>query len=171
MTGYETALVVVAACFIGFALVVALVVPRSRPSFPGNRLGLFLAICGIFFVSQITAVLVLAEKGEADESVHETTGGESTPPPETQPGEPAQGDPVAGKQVFVGTAGCSGCHTLSDAGATGQVGPDLDTVKPSYDKVVLQVTNGGGGMPPFKDTLTAEQIDDVAAYVSSVTQG
>jgi cytochrome c6 len=171
MTGYETALVVVAACFIGFALVVALVVPRSRPSFPGNRLGLFLAICGIFFVSQITAVLVLAEKGEADEPVHETTGGEAAPPPETQPSEPAQGDPAAGKQVFVGTAGCSGCHTLSDAGATGQVGPDLDMVKPSYDKVVIQVTNGGGGMPPFKDTLTEEQIDDVAAYVSSVTQG
>ena len=73
MTGYETALVVVAACFIIFALVVALVVPRSRPGFPANRLGLFLAICGIFFVAQITAVLVLAEKGEADESVHETT--------------------------------------------------------------------------------------------------
>jgi cytochrome c6 len=171
MTGYETALVVVAASFIGFALVVALVVPRSRPSFPGNRLGIFLVICGIFFVTQITAVLVLAEKGEADEPVHETTGGEAQPPPETQPGEPTQGDPVAGKQVFVGTAGCSGCHTLSDAGATGQVGPDLDTIKPSYDKVVTQVTNGGGGMPPFKDTLTEEQIDDVAAYVSSVTQG
>lgn len=172
MTGYETALVVVAACFIGFALVVALVVPRSRPSFPGNRLGLFLAICGVFFLAQLTAVLVLAEKGEADEAVHETTGGETTPPPtETQPGEPAQGDPVAGKEVFVGSAGCGGCHTLSDAGTTGQVGPDLDAAKPTYDKVVTQVTNGGGGMPPFKDTLTEEQIQDVAAYVSSVTQG
>ena len=171
MTGYETALVVVAASFIIFALVVALVVPRSRPSFPGNRLGLFLAICGIFFVSQITAVLVLAEKGEADESVHETTGGESTTPPETQPGEPAQGDPVAGKQVFVGPGGCGACHTLSDAGATGMVGPNLDDLKPPYETVVHQVTNGGGGMPPFKGTLTEEQINDVAAYVSSVTQG
>ena len=171
MTGYETALVVVAASFIIFALVVALVVPRSRPSFPGNRLGLFLAICGIFFVSQITAVLVLAEKGEADESVHETTGGESAPPSETQPGEPAQGDPVAGKQVFVGPGGCGSCHTLSDAGATGMVGPNLDDLKPPFETVVTQVTNGGGGMPPFKGTLTEEQIQDVAAYVSSVTQG
>ena len=29
-----------------------------------------------------------------------------------------------------------------------------------------QVTDGGGGMPAFKDTLTQQQIDDVAAYVS-----
>ena len=43
-------------------------------------------------------------------------------------------------------------------------------MKPSYDKVVTQVTNGGGVMPPFGDTLTEEQIQDVAAYVSSVTQ-
>ena len=167
MTGYETALVVVAGCFIVFALIVALVVPRSRPGFPGNRLGLFLAICGIFFVAQMTAVLVLAEKGEADEPVHETTG-ETT---ETTPGEPAQGDPVAGKQVFVGPGGCGACHTMSDAGTSGQVGPNLDDVQPDYDLVVHQVTNGGGAMPPFKDTLTEKQIEDVAAYVSSATQG
>jgi cytochrome c oxidase subunit 2 len=28
--------------------------------------------------------------------------------------------------VFTGAAGCSGCHTLAAAGATGTVGPDLD---------------------------------------------
>jgi quinohemoprotein ethanol dehydrogenase len=32
--------------------------------------------------------------------------------------------------------------------------------------VVHQVENGGGGMPPFKDTLSQQQIDDVAAYVT-----
>jgi len=32
------------------------------------------------------------------------------------------------------------------------------------------VTNGGGGMPPFGEQLTEQQIQDVAAYVSSVTQ-
>jgi mono/diheme cytochrome c family protein len=30
------------------------------------------------------------------------------------------------------------------------------------------VTNGGAIMPPFKDKLTPQQIQDVAAYVSSV---
>ena len=34
---------------------------------------------------------------------------------------------AAGKAVFTGAAGCSGCHTLAAAGATGTVGPNLDT--------------------------------------------
>ena len=61
LTGYETALVVVAASFIAFALVMALVIPRSRPEFPGKRLPIFLVVCGVFFLAQMTAVLVLAE--------------------------------------------------------------------------------------------------------------
>jgi mono/diheme cytochrome c family protein len=175
LTGYETVLMVVAASFIVFALVAALVVPRSRPGFPGNRLGVFLAICGVFFLAQISAVLVLAEVGEADEPAKGesasggTTGGETTPPPTETTA--AAGDAVAGKEIFTGTAGCTSCHTLADAGATGKVGPNLDALKPSYDAVVAQVTTGGGGMPPFKDTLTQQQIQDVAAYVSSATQG
>jgi cytochrome c6 len=188
LTGYQTALVVVAASFIVFALVMALVVPRSRPSFPGNRLGIFLVVCVLFFAAQLTAVLVLAEVGEADEPAvaeETTTGGQTTttetttPPPtesqatETETTETTQaaGDAVAGKEVFLGESGCSDCHTLADAGSTGTIGPNLDAVKPSYDKVVSQVTNGGGVMPPFGDKLTEEQIQDVAAYVSSVTQG
>jgi mono/diheme cytochrome c family protein len=72
-----------------------------------------------------------------------------------------------GKQVFE-TAGCTSCHTLKDANATGTVGPNLDDVKPSQDKVVERVTNGKGVMPSFKGQLTPQQIAAVAAYVSSV---
>jgi cytochrome c6 len=180
LTEYQAGLLVVAALFIVFALVAALVIPRSRPSFPGNRLGVFLGICALFFIAQISAVLVLAEIGEADEPAKEqTTSAEPGPPPTesqtTQTTETtettAQGDATAGKAVFTGSAGCTGCHTLADANATGTVGPNLDTLKPTYDAVVKQVTNGGQVMPPFKDTLTEQQIQDVAAYVSSVTQG
>jgi cytochrome c6 len=78
------------------------------------------------------------------------------------------GNPAAGKAIFTGSAACAGCHTLADAGSTGNVGPNLDQVKPTFDKVVTQVTNGGGAMPAFKGTLTPQQIADVAAYVSSV---
>jgi mono/diheme cytochrome c family protein len=66
------------------------------------------------------------------------------------------------------SAGCSGCHTLADAGAAGNVGPNLDQTKPSFDKVVERVTNGKPPMPSFKGQLTDQQIQDVAAYVSSV---
>jgi cytochrome c6 len=183
LTGYETALLAVAAAFIVFALVAALVIPRSRPEFPGNRLGLFIAICGVFFVAQMTAVLVLAEIGEADEPAHEeAAGGEEpeptetepteTEPTETEPTQPppsaAAGDPAAGKEVFLGSAACGSCHTLADAGATGMIGPNLDASMPSLELVVDRVTNGQGVMPSFADTLSEEQIQNVATYVSSV---
>jgi mono/diheme cytochrome c family protein len=80
------------------------------------------------------------------------------------------GDPVAGKQVFA-SAGCGGCHTLKDAGSTGTVGPNLDQLQPPLSKVVPQVINGGGAMPPFKGTLSKKQIADVAAYVVKATGG
>jgi uncharacterized membrane protein len=77
------------------------------------------------------------------------------------------GNASAGKAVF-GSAGCAGCHTLADAGAAGQVGPNLDAAKPPSSLVVERVTNGRGAMPSFSAKLSDQQIADVAAYVSSV---
>ena len=34
------------------------------------------------------------------------------------------------------------------------------------ERVRAQVTNGGGGMPAFKDTLSEQQITDVTAHVT-----
>ena len=81
-----------------------------------------------------------------------------------------KGDPTAGKAVFT-SAGCVGCHTLADAGATGTVGPNLDAAKPSTELVVTRVTKGQGAMPPFAGQLTDQQIADVAAYVTQATGG
>jgi uncharacterized membrane protein len=77
------------------------------------------------------------------------------------------GDISAGKAVFT-SAGCTGCHTLADAGATGTVGPNLDAAKPSDALVVERMTNGEGAMPSFRAKLGETQIQEVAAYVSSV---
>jgi mono/diheme cytochrome c family protein len=88
----------------------------------------------------------------------------------TTPAQYKGGDATAGKQVFE-TAGCKGCHTLKAAGATGTVGPNLDTAKPPLSKVVTQVLNGGGAMPSFKGTLSTKQIADVAAFVVTSTGG
>jgi mono/diheme cytochrome c family protein len=71
-----------------------------------------------------------------------------------------------GKTVF--STNCATCHTLADAGATGEVGPNLDELQPEKALVETQVTNGGGGMPPFGGTLSQEEIEAVAEYVSSV---
>jgi cytochrome c6 len=192
LTGWEIGLLLVAVVFIIFALIVALVVPRARPDFPAKRLGVFVAVCIALFAAQMTAVLLLAEVGE-EEVAHEETQPTEPGPTEPTPTGPAPtaptpteeettgttdttgttetsgaaGDPVAGKAVFA-SAGCASCHTLADAGSTGTVGPNLDATKPSYDKAVERVTNGASPMPSFKDTLSEQQIKDVAAYVSSV---
>jgi cytochrome c553 len=73
--------------------------------------------------------------------------------------------PTDGKSIFTTT--CGSCHTLSDAGTSGTVGPNLDGSPPSKDLVVDRVTNGRGAMPPFKDSLDEAQIQAVADYVSS----
>jgi mono/diheme cytochrome c family protein len=72
----------------------------------------------------------------------------------------------AGSEVF-SSAGCGGCHTLQAAGSSGTVGPNLDQLKPTKAAVVQIVTNGRGGMPAFKGRLTAQQIQDVAAFVAA----
>jgi mono/diheme cytochrome c family protein len=73
--------------------------------------------------------------------------------------------PTDGKSIFTST--CGSCHTLSDAGTSGTVGPNLDDAKPPKDLVVDRVTNGKGQMPSFKGTLDEQQIQAVADYVSS----
>lgn len=77
-----------------------------------------------------------------------------------------------GSAVFA-SAGCAGCHTLAAAHATGTVGPNLDTLKPNYQAVTAQVTNGGPGMPAFGKTgqLSTKQVADVSAYVVTSTGG
>ena len=106
---------------------------------------------------------------ETDTTVTDTTETDTTDTTTTDTGGgTGQGDPAAGKEVFLGAPACGGCHTLADAGSSGTIGPNLDDAKPSFELVVDRVTNGAGAMPPFKDTLTEQQINDVAAYVSSV---
>jgi mono/diheme cytochrome c family protein len=81
-----------------------------------------------------------------------------------------KGNPTAGKPIFK-SAGCTGCHTLKDAGATGTVGPNLDQAKPDYRLATGRVTLGKGVMPSFKGQLSTQQIADVASYVVKATGG
>ena len=72
---------------------------------------------------------------------------------------------TSGAAIF--KAKCGSCHTLAAAGTTGNVGPNLDALKPAFARVQRQVTNGGAIMPAFKTVLSAAQIQAVAKYVSS----
>jgi cytochrome c oxidase subunit 2 len=94
---------------------------------------------------------------------------------------------VNAKQLFTagdadtGATACGSCHTLADAGTTGQTGPDLDKVLKGKDAAFIKqsildpnkVIAPGyqpNIMPPnFGDTLSAAQVDALVKYLSDVT--
>jgi mono/diheme cytochrome c family protein len=98
----------------------------------------------------------------------ETTPQDTTTTPQQTTGTGGGGQEAAaqGKQIF--TQNCAGCHTLGDANARGQVGPNLDDLKPDEQTTQRQVTNGGGGMPAFRGQLQDDEIAAVSKYVASV---
>jgi quinohemoprotein ethanol dehydrogenase len=105
--------------------------------------------------------------GTMDEAAAPGEEGEGTGHAGQNPNEPTdetEGDAQAGEAVW--SDNCAGCHGTNGTGANG--GPNLVGNETALDpeKVHAQVTNGGGGMPAFKDTLTAKQISDVTAYVT-----
>jgi quinohemoprotein ethanol dehydrogenase len=110
------------------------------------------------------------EKGtaHAGEETPDEEAGEEEPgekPSEKEGGEEAAAGPdaAAGKEVFAEQ--CSVCHGGDGLGGNG--GPDLTTMPKAKEQAGAeeQVTNGGGGMPAFKGTLSEEEIKNVAAYV------
>ncbi len=105
------------------------------------------------------------------------------------------GAAAAGKAVFTGASGCSGCHTLADAGASGTVGPNLDvrlrtdcstpaskrirgaTLTQCIHTAIVNpyayIPSGytKGVMPPtFGSSLTATQIQSLVSYLAGVAK-
>ncbi len=102
---------------------------------------------------------------------------------------------AAGKAVFTGSAGCSGCHTLAAASATGTVGPNLDVrlrtdcANPASEKVrgttltqcietaitkpyaYLPTGYSAGIMPSnFSQRLTPTEIQALVNFLSSAAK-
>ncbi len=75
------------------------------------------------------------------------------------------GDAAAdGETVF--TDSCGSCHTLSAAGTSGSIGPNLDDTSLDASAIEGIVTDGTGSMPAFGDALSAEEIAAVAEFVA-----
>jgi mono/diheme cytochrome c family protein len=187
VSGKEILLGLVALVLVVFSLVVAILIPRRDPGFPGRNLRMFVLVAALLVVGMLTAVEVLGETEhregtEATES--EGGGAETTGPAETgQTGGGAQGDPAAGKEIFTATAQptCASCHTLADAGATGTVGPNLDDALKGKDAAFIeqsivdpnaQVAEGfsEGIMPQdYGEKLDDKQLADLVAYLLQAT--
>jgi len=60
-TAHKLGLGLSALAFVLFALISAMLIPRSRPEFPGRNLGWFVFVSILFFVGMMTAVLVFGE--------------------------------------------------------------------------------------------------------------
>lgn len=71
-----------------------------------------------------------------------------------------------GKIIFLKQGNCAVCHTLLDAGSDGNIGPNLNEVRPDIMRVIAAVTNGIGVMPAYQGELSPEEIEAVAHYVS-----
>ena len=75
-----------------------------------------------------------------------------------------------GRELFTQRASppCAICHTLADAQSDGTMGPDLDQLKPDHTRVMAVIRSGMGAMPAY-ETLSGDEIDALATYVSTVT--
>jgi alcohol dehydrogenase (cytochrome c) len=107
--------------------------------------------------------------GEAKGTGTGAGGGHAGEAP-AKPTNQGKGNAAMGEATFADN--CSGCHGLSGRGGNG--GPDLTAIPSAKNlqRVLEQVTNGGGGMPAFKGTLSAAEIRNVAAYVTqNITKG
>ena len=74
-----------------------------------------------------------------------------------------------GLNIFNNKAACGTCHVLQSAGSDGEIGPNLDMLKPQIDQIIYTVTNGIGVMPAWDGILTPEEIEAVAYYVFNST--
>jgi len=84
-----------------------------------------------------------------------------------------KGDMERGKKVF---EQCAVCHN-ADTPET-KVGPSLkglfrrkklkDGKAVSDENVLAKINSGGGGMPSFADTLSAEEKDNLLAYLRAI---
>ena len=103
--------------------------------------------------------------GTSGQSTGESSAASTGESSAASTGGAAGADVAAGKAAF--TATCGGCHMLKDAGTTGNVGPDLDSLAPlTAERVAHQIEVGGGAMPA--KLLTGADAANVAAYVASV---
>ena len=75
-----------------------------------------------------------------------------------------------GEDVFINKAQCGVCHKLKATNSHGNIGPNLDQIKPSMKRTIYVVSNGIGVMQAWEGILTSEEIEAVAYYIFKSTK-
>jgi cytochrome c oxidase subunit 2 len=146
---------------------------RLTPTRVGQYEVVCAELCGLGHATMRVPVFVVAKAG-FDKFVKQHTA----------PAKPAGGgggggeaDKAAlGKQIFTSEGGCGACHTLSDAGTSGKVGPNLDQIGKQGADFIRQsivtpnkvITKGfpADTMPPdFQSRLGKDKIDALVQYL------
>lgn len=84
-----------------------------------------------------------------------------------QPSDTPRGDPEAGAVIVADLDdSCGLCHTLESAGFEGTPAPNLDELRPGYQRVLDAVREGPGLMPSYSGVLTEGELHDIAAFIS-----
>jgi mono/diheme cytochrome c family protein len=152
-TGHKTAILVVAAVFIVFALCSSFVFSRMNPNFPGRRIALFVVVCVVLTAAMLGAVIAFAGEPKEVAAEKENKAAAAHPRGAAPPSAPA-GNAAAGKALFA-AQGCAACHTFGPAGSSGTTGPDLDHLAADAQKA------NRGSLAAY----TKESIVDPGAYV------
>ena len=123
-----------------------------------------MSIVGIIKVKKIFLVLIFLFF-----SVSACTDPKEVAESESQEAAASVAQMELGLEVFNNKAQCGMCHALQAAGSEGQIGTNLDQLKPQIPQIISTVTNGIGVMPAFEGMLTMKEIDAVAYYVFEST--
>ena len=123
-----------------------------------------MSIVGIIKVKKIFLVLIFLIF-----SVSACTDPKEVAESESQEAAVSVAQMELGLEVFNNKAQCGMCHTLQAAGSEGQIGTNLDQLKPLMAQVIAAVTNGIGVMPSFEGMLSSEEIEAVSYFVSTST--
>jgi cytochrome c551/c552 len=153
---------------VGIAVMVIVIVSQGTTTSDSSSIGLTLSVS------------TSSPSSSAAPSTGTTTGGGGS----TSTGG-GSGDAAAGKTVFLGSAGCAGCHTFKAAGSTGTIGPDLDNISaddtaaggmplPDFvhesivdpDKYIAKGYTAGIMPTTFGSSLSSTDIDNLVAFIS-----
>jgi mono/diheme cytochrome c family protein len=201
----ETVFYVLGGCLVAIALGVSFAGLRFE-KFPGSKgllIGGSLAVAALVGATMTFAWLnaedeqehreaELAEDVAANEEAGNTTEADEEAGSQAPEEAAAGGDTTAastttsasvdGAQVFA-SAGCTGCHTLADAGSTATTGPDLDGALKGEDEAFIEESivdpnaDVAKGYPPnvmpqtYGDQLSPEELQALVAYLAEVTGG
>jgi mono/diheme cytochrome c family protein len=109
----------------------------------------------------------------------ESTNSAAPSAPASAPGSSATADPLANARAIYAKE-CESCHGEKGDGGVVKVDnkslkvPSLKTersLKHTDEQYIKQITNGGDGMPTFKDKLKPEEMEALVKLVKRDIQG